>query len=50
MNNHQPLFRPGFIFSLMLMVMFAASPTWAEVTCGSTIGPSEVVRLDQDLF
>ena len=37
------------ILSVFLFILLFASPTWAELTCGATIGPSEVVTLTEDL-
>ena len=49
MDNHKPSNRLAFSFGVVLLVLLMASPTWAEVICGATIGPSEVVTLTKDL-
>ena len=42
--------RGRLILTVILFIMVFASPSWAEVTCGATIGPSEVVTLTEDLI
>ena len=37
------------ILSVLLFIVVLASPSWAELTCGAVIGPSEVVTLTEDL-
>jgi len=39
----------GFIMSCMVVLLFAATPSWAGVNCGDTIGPNKIAYLKHDL-
>ena len=41
--------RLGFILNVLLFLLVLATPSWAELKCGDTIGPGAVATLTKDL-
>ena len=49
MDTRRESLRSGFIISVMLLGLLLATPSWAGVNCGDTIGPNQVAFLTNDL-
>jgi len=49
MDTRRVSFRSGFIVISMLFGLLLATPSWAWVQCGDTIGPNKIAYLKQDL-